>query len=298
MSLEASQIVDQIEASTTQALPQENTGASTDANPSTQAPTEDPKVSSRLEVLIKREQAAVQREKAAKFLEAQNEASAKDIAAFRELKDKKDIRAILEAFELSPETVAQGLVELTDNSPDSKLKLLENKLEQFRASQEEAEKRRLEESKKANELQEQKAISDFKSEIKTYLKDNAARYELISFEEQENLVFDVIEEQYRRTLDTETGVGKVLSVAEAADKVEAFLEEKYNKSRGLSKVKALWSAVPKELLQNAAKQEAKPSQKPMTLTNNLSATPQHSKRPLTDDEKVRVAIANVLGRKA
>lgn len=306
MSLEASQIVDQMETTTPETV-QESIQAApgTDAQPKEQSQgietPKDEKVSSRLEVLIKREQAAVQRERAAKLKEAEIEASMKDIHAFRELKSKPDIKAILETFGLSSEQAAQALMESVDNSPDTKIKALESRLEQFQKSQEEAEKRKAEDARKSAEAQEQKAISDFKSEIKTYLTDNKERYELIAFEEQQELVFEVIDEQYRRTLDPESGVGKVMSIQEAADKVEQFLEVKYDKSKGLNKVKALWSAVPKEAIERAVKPEASPlSQKPKTptLTNNLSATPMSQKRPMSDQEKVQVAIANVLGRRA
>jgi len=47
-------------------------------------------------------------------------------------------------------------------------------------------------------------------------------------------------------MNPETGVGKVMSIAEAADKVEEILEKQYDKSRTLNKASSPMGCSPKE----------------------------------------------------
>ncbi len=274
-------------------------GASTDANPAPAGARPDDKVASKIEVLIRREQMARQRELAAQQKEADLEAKLKafedrfkKVDEFESIKTKNPLQA-LEKLGLTYEDLTK--IQLSDGEvpPDVQIKKIEEKFSQFETAREQEKAQQAETAKKAAADREEQAISSFKGEIGTYLDDNKARYELISFESQQDLVFQVIDEHYRRTIDPETGVGKVMKIEEAADKVEQFLEEKEIKRRSVSKVKALWSAVPKDAIKDAAKQINKPVQQPRTLTNNLSAnqTARKSTAPITDQERVQRAIA-------
>lgn len=272
------------------------------------------KVSSKLEVLIKREQAALFRERLAKQKEAELEAK---MQAFQE--KEREIQEFQKAKGNSKEALKHlGLTydeltraELADGQipPEVQIKKIEEKFDAFKSQKEQEEKARQDEAERQARAQEQKAIDTFKVEINSYLTDNKDRYEFINFEGEQQLVFDVVDEHYNRTLylaqrDFQAGkisqdqvIGKVMSIKEAADKVEEHLEKKYNKAKELNKTKALWGSVPKAPLQEALKPQTNKPQPSKTLTNQLSAKVQTPtvNRMITDEERVQKAIAYARG---
>lgn len=300
MNNEVAQILDN--PAPNQAAPQ---APITEALP--EKPAAQEKVSGKLEMLIRREQQALQRERFAKQKEAEVESKLQQLLE-REKKiqefegAKGNSKKAMELLGLNYDELTKSHLQDGEIPPEVHIKKIEEKFDAFKSAKEQEDKQRAEETKRAAEAQEHKAIADFKGEINTYLKDNAARYELIAFEGQEELVFDVIDEHYNRTLNPETGVGNVMTKAEAADKVEAFLEQKEIKRKELAKVKTLWGSVPKNTVQNAAKPEAVINKPLKTLTNQLSARATPSKeanRFLTDEERVQKALqyhSNLLKR--
>lgn len=297
MGTEAAQIVDQMEAKPTPA-PQPTTQV---LAPEQVAKPED-RVSSKIDILIKREREALARERQAKQKETELEEKIRRIQQFDEVRTNP--KKALELLGLDYDQLTQAILNDGQLPPDVQYKKLEDKFDSFRSAQEEVEKKRQEEAVKRAQAQEEQAITNFKSEINQYLDDNKARYELINFEGGQELVYEVIDEHYTRTMkahqkelaelgeDLSSAVGKVLSITEAADKVELYMEQKYHKAKDLNKTKTLWGAVPQGLVKEAAKAESKPHQKPNTLTNNLSAGQTiQRKAPLSDDERVQLAIA-------
>lgn len=260
------------------------------------------RVSNKLEVLIKREQAALFRERLAKQKEADVNARLQELqsreAKIQEFEGAKgNSKKALEMLGLNYDELSRSILKDGEIPPEVQIKKIEDKFEAFKAAKDQEDQRKIEDQKRHAEAQEVRAISDFKTEINTYLSDNSARYELIAFEGQQDLVFDVIDEHYTRTINPETGVGKVMSKSDAADKVEAYLEQKEVKRKELNKVKTLWGAVPKVTLQQAAKPQTNIRTPPKTLTNQLSATAKTTdpNRILTDEERVQKAIAYARG---
>lgn len=270
---------------------QQNVGEAAPTETSPQVARDDNgKFSNKIEVLIRREREAVARERALKDKEAEIEAKLVKYNDFDGAKTNP--KKALELLGMSYDELTQSLLNDGSIPPEVQIRKVDEKIEALRKSQEEDKQRQADDNKRRQDESEKAAVFSFKKDITTYLTDNKVRYELIDFEGQQELVFDVIDEHYNRTLDPETGVGKVMSVAEAADKVEEFLEQKYHKSRNVSKVKALWEAVPKAPIKEAAKQELQQQrQPPRTLTNNLSATQMPRAKVLTDEERVQKAIA-------
>jgi hypothetical protein len=271
------------------------------------SPTDD-KISPKLQVLIQREKAAVERERAAKALEASAVARGQEIEArlqrlneFENIK-KTNPRKALELLGMSYQDLTQ--VELNDGEipPEIKIKQVEEKFSSFVESQKAERQAQEEAQKQAEAKHHESTIAKFKGEIGTHLKENSNRYELIEFEQSQDLVYDVIDEHYNRTyLDAvkkaeETGDdvadvrGEVLSISQAADKVEAHLEKKYDKARNLNKVKTLLA--PRQAIPSVEKPKAPQRQQPTTLNNNLSASPASPRKfPLTDEERVAKAIS-------
>lgn len=283
---EAAQILDQSPA--TPAPIVTPSGVSTDAAP---LPQQDDKLASKLEILLKREQQIVERDNIAKAKEKELEAKLARIAEFESAKNGNYKKA-LELLGTDYDSLTQSMLQDGSIPPEAQIKKLDEKFEQFKTEQQKQEEARLAQAQKDAQDKEQQVIQGFKGEITQYLKDNTARYELIGFEEQEDLVFSVIDEHYNRTLNPETGIGKIMSIKEAADKVELFLEQKYERSRNVGKIKSLWGMLP----QPAKKQIEQVASK-KTLSNNLTASqaaPQ-ARAPLSDEERVQRAIAYAKG---
>lgn len=305
MNIEVAQILDK---STAPDPIQDNMGEGkvTDDLPQ---PTNKPeeRVSGKIEVLIRREQAALVRERQAKEREAALEAKLKAIeereARVNEFETKKkNPKEALELLGLSYDDITQAHLNDGELPPQIEIKKLRQEVEEYKRlqkSEKDQEKEAaLAEAKRHAEAQETKAIDTFKEEINTYITDNSSRYELIRFEGEEQLVYDVIDEHYNRTIDEATGLGKVMLIKEAADKVEEHLEQKEIKRKEVGKVKTLWGAIPKETQDKLAKQEIKKTQPPQrTLTNQLSASAQAPKKPhvMTDEERVQKALAYARG---
>lgn len=275
------------------------------AEPAAAAPPE--KVSNKLQVLIQREKEAVKRERAAKALEsaaqaretalAEREARVKEFESIKQTNPRKALAL------LGLDYQALTMAELNDGhiTPDIKIQKVEEKFDSFMKAQEDAKRQEAEAAEKKQADEYAKALDNHKTEISKFLKENSARYELIAFEGNDDLVYDVIDAHYTRTLEAaqakaeESGEdpadirGEVLTIAAAADMVEAHLEKKYDKARDLAKVKALMAPRPSN---PSAKPKATPSHTPKTLNNNLSATPATPRRaPRTDEDRIAEAIA-------
>ncbi len=296
--LTAAQVLDASASPT----PPNNEASKTDPAP------KDETVSGKFQALIQREKQALQREMAAKARESAAETRAREIEAreakvkeFESLKETNPLKA-LELLGLNYQQLTQVALADGNVTPDLKIKKVEDKFDSFLKSQEEEKRQQSEDAQKKLQAQSEATITKFKTEIGDYIKENSSRYELIQFEQSEELVYDVVDEHYNRTLlaaqkkaeeegeDTSSVRGDILTIAQAADKIEAHLEKKYDGARKLSKVQALL----------AQRQEKKPvvkpqnplSQMPKTLNNNLSATPAQPRKSFrTDDDRVRDAIA-------
>ena len=281
-------------------------------------PAKDDRISPKLEALIRRERIAIQREQAAKTkeLEVQNRFKEfsereKKIQEFESIKQSNPRKA-LELLGMSYQDLTQ--VELNDGQIPSDLKIrqVEDKFDQFVRSQQEAVEKQTQAQKELEEKRQAETLEQFKGQIGAHLKGNANRYELIAFEQSDDLVYDMIDEHYNTTLkaaqekaraegrDPSEEVGDVMKIAEAADKIEQLLEQKYDKARSLTKLQALMAPKPgqKSILDEQIKpkpvgQEAfNPSQKPQTLTHTLQAqSAPRSTGIVSDDERLRRAIA-------
>lgn len=264
------------------------------------AVAQDPKVSQRLQVLVQREKQALAREQVAKQKEAELEAK---IQAFKSREDRvsefesrtKDPMKAIEHLGYSYQDLTAAALNDGTLPPEIQVRKVEEKFDAYIKAQEAAEKQKAEDAKKEAAKSEEKVIHDFKSEINAFIDSDPLAYELIKFDGLQDYVFLTIDEHYSRTMKPETGVGEVMSIKDAADKVEKMLEKKYEDAKKLTK----FNQQPKPILPAhvAKPQDFTARPKPQrTLTNQLSATPAPPRtRPLTDDERVQKAIAYARG---
>jgi len=257
---EAGQILDKADS----IVPTPTGVANKDVQPLPSTPKEEP-ISPKLAVLMERERQALNREKMAKTQEEKLRERLQKVEQFESV--KKDPKKALEFLGLSYDELTQSILKDGEIPPSVEIKGLRDEIDQLKEQLKLKAQTEAEEQQKKVSEQETRAVSEFKSEINDYLKSNAQRYELIDFEQANELVYEVIDEHYNRTIDQTTGVGKVMPIQEAADRVEEYLEKKYLAAKEKNKVKAFWSNMPKGLQDQLKKQEV--SQPLKTLTNNL-----------------------------
>jgi hypothetical protein len=258
--------------------------------------TEDGKISPKFQALLKRERLTLDKERAATQRERdledrlkQFEEREKRVTEFETLKKTNPLKA-LEMLGLSYQELTEVALKDGQVPAELQVKQVEERLDTFLRQQQELEQRRIENEKHRAEEEETRTITEFKTEISDYIKQNSERYEFIAFEQNDGLVYDVIEGHYNRTKDPETGTGEVLTIAQAADKVEEYLEQKYDKARQLKKLQAMLA--PRPAPKTPEKSINTRSQAPKTLNNQLSASSSTvPDRVLTDEERVARAIA-------
>lgn len=286
--------------------PTQETTTTTEAAPKAQ----EDKVSGRLEMLIRREQQAIARERIAKAAESESsrlraelDSERARITEFNSLKSNPKLA--LEKLGLTYDELTKAMLSDGEVPPEVEFKKLRGEIDGLKASREDERKQQAENAKAQALQQESQAIDGFKSEINTYCKDNAARYEFINFDERQDEVYELIDAHYTKTQlahakeleaegqDASKAVGKVMKIAEAADKIEEFYEKREKDKQKLAKVQALWSSVPKNtLMKEVEKQLDKPKTPPRTLTNAQSAQLASPRpRPRSDEERVAQAIA-------
>lgn len=289
-------------------------------SPSPQAEKAPEKISPQVLAMIRREKRATEIERRNKESETSLQAKLSSFAErearlekFEALKKTNPMEA-LDLLGLSYQDLTQIALADGNVTPDVQVKQMDERLTQFIKSQEMAAQIQTEAQQKQAQAEMTKTTDTFKKEISKYLKDHSDRYELIQFEQDEASVFDVVEEHYERTRKEKvassgdpTAVGEVLSIADAADRVEGFHEQNSEKRAGLKKTQAIYQRAYNQAKQDLQKQTANPFQVPgylrtpqppaqKTLTNQLSATPSPSRgAPLTDEERKAKAIAYARG---
>lgn len=262
----------------------------------------DSRVSSKMELLIRREQQALRLEQRARQREAELDAKAKAFeereARMKEFDSVKtgNSKKALDLLGMNYDQLTQSVLKDGEIPPEVQIKRLEEKLEQYQSSLSKRDEEAKLQAQAMNQRQEQKAISDFKDEIGSYVKENSGRYEYTIYENAEEQIFKEIDEHYGKTIDPDTGVGVVMSMKEAADKIEEKLEQKYIKARELKKTQAYMAAAQARKSSFGQSRELRPQTPPRTLTNQMTATPQPKRtHPLTDEERKQKAIAYARG---
>lgn len=200
------------------------------------APQPNPKadlLSSKFAQLTKKEREISQREKEIK-------AHHEQLEQYKSLKTsaKEKVNEALEHLGLTAEDVINWQIKQLeaddeDHTPEGRYKKLEAKLmgfEQAQAEKERLEKERLEQAEKERTEQ---LITNFKSNITSFITDNAEKFELVSNLGATEDVFDVIELNYQKT-------GKMMNIEQAVELVENhYLEESKAIINKTNKLKSL-----------------------------------------------------------
>jgi hypothetical protein len=274
--------------------------------PTPESKASEDRVSSKLQMLIRREKQARVLEQSAKSKEELITAKEAALTAreaklieFENLKETNPKKA-LELLGLSYQDLTQ--VELADGQIPAEVKIrkLEEKIAKYGETLEERDRLSAQDAKRQKEQLELQAVADYKSEISDHIKANPDRYEFLSFELGDKVaeeVYEIVDQHYNKTLQEsmdngdEKPVGKIMGVEEASNLLELTLDKKYDKLINLKKFQTKLKPVPPKV---EVRQEPI-RHKPQTLTNNMQGRSMPTAHVLTDEERVQKAIAYAKG---
>lgn len=283
--------------STAQTTPQTQPSAATQAVtpeiPSAKTPTPE-EINSRFAALAKRDRLVRLQAQKAKQLEAQIVDRERQIAERERKLSERDSEWDQE-FKLSPLEALKkrgySYADLTKAAlndgkfhPDVELREVRSEIEKLRQDQADKEKKAQESQTLSQQKAEQEAVENFKLGITDFLQKNNEKYELTALYDADDFVFQTIEEHYLRS--KEAGNPKVLSIDEACELVESYLEKEIERTAQKSK---------KFQSKYMAPKQAEP-QKPKsttTLTNDMipsSAVPSLLS-PKNEQDRLKRALA-------
>lgn len=249
------------------------------------------RVSDRFAFLAKKEQAVVrQRQELKAQLEAMEQQKAEMARLRQEIEGSRSKKesyrtnplALLEEHGLSYKELTDYILNNNTVSTESQIKALQEKLESVEKQRELDRQEAADRARKAAEEREQAVISEFKTEIGTFLKRESDKYELTNLYDSADLVYDTVEEYFAKT-------NKVLSIPEACDLVEAYLEKQVEKSLATKKLSSKVSK-PQDEPQTASPQPAQ-QRKTLTNTNYTSSTPSLVSPRVENDRMARALAA-------
>lgn len=260
----------------------------------------EPKVgegANRFAFLAKKEQAIVRQRQELKAqieaLNAQRSELDKLRAEIDEVKSRRtgyktNPLAALDDAGLSYKELTDYILNNQQISPEQKLKALEEKfeskieaLERQREEERQATQRRYEEQQAQRE---QQVISEFKGEIASYVATHKDTYELTNLYDSADLVYDTVDAYYEKS-------GKVLSIPEACDLVEKYLESQVEKSL---KTKKLSARLPKAPTEPTVERPTPDTPAPRRTLNNqtyTSSTPSVVSPKVENDRMARALAA-------
>ena len=169
-------------------------------------------------------------------------------------------------------------------TPDMQMKLMREEIEDgYKDKFEQLEKRLTDKEEQEKVARYDKIQKNYMNKISNFVEKNVDTYEFIQANGAYEVVYDVVEKHYKDS-------GKILTIKEAADAVEAHFEGEAEK---LLKLKKVGSRLQSYMQQQEKAKE--PSKKPVTLTNAHSqqSFEEQPKRQLTDEESKR-EIAKLL----
>lgn len=277
------------------APPAPTNGASPPPAAAPEPKKEDERFAPRFAALARKEKGLVEKEKGLSEREkglAEREAK---LAGYESLKDraKKDPVSVMNELDMSYEQLTRMI--LNDGKPgtEDKITELEQKLEderKARIEKEEADKKR---ETAAQKEWVERQFAWYRDSIKRTIESAPDDFELIIANEAHDLVWSVTEEWFNET-------GEILSVADAAKRVEDYLTadaEKLLKTKKLSARVTPQSPKAEQAKANGASsitEAARTLRSARTLTNSQThSDPMPKERALTREERIKAAEAKL-----
>lgn len=260
------------------------------SNESNEAPK--PPESSRFAAIAKREREIQRREAEIKAREAEIQAKGTptSIDDIRRQFSSNPLKA-LEALGFSYDDLTNQVLNDKEPTPELESKSVRQEFEEFKRQLAEKEEKARQDQETNLKKQHEQALADFTGEVNQFILTNSEKYELIAYNEATPLVLAVIEQHFQQTKEKDPTQPRILSIAEASDLVESYLESQTDRLLATKKISAkigskTTAEAPKA--KSAEPQFSQPSAK--TLTNSLTSSAVPSSLP-ANTERDRMARA-------
>jgi len=246
------------------------------------------RASDKFAVLARKEAEIYRRQQAVRQQQAELARQAEEIKAFQEMKRSARLNPVeaLKQLGLTYEEVTEYLMNDNKPTPSAEVMSVKQELEEFKRQAAEEQRRFMEEQRSRAEAEQQEIVEQFHEEVSDYVAQHADTYELTSLYGGANLVWQVIEENFKQTQ-------KLMSIPDAAKLVEEHYEELARKAQATKKFAATQQKA-------ASPQVPAQTQAPRlgpTLTNDLTASAaNNSQRPRTEGDRIAAALARLEGR--
>lgn len=194
---------------------------------------------------------------------------------------KSNPLAVLEDHGLSYKELTDYILNNNTVSTESQIKALQEKIEQQEKQRELDRQEQLKREQERHAAREAEVITEFKSEIGNFLSRQSEKYELTNLYDSADLVYDTVEEYFAKT-------NKVLSIPEACDLVETYLEKQVEKSLATKKLSAKVSK--QEPASPTANKTSEP-RRTLTNTDYTSSTPSLVSPKVENDRMSRALAA-------
>lgn len=201
------------------------------------------------------------------------------LAAFEEKKKRARENPLdyLAEGELTYDDLTQYYLNGKKPSPETKVGVLESKLQDL-------EKKLQDKLKEEEESKKLSKVREFQSEIAKKMTADVEKYELLNTFGNAETVYNLIDQHYQET-------GSIMDIEEACDLAESYFEKEAEaQAEKMLKLKKL--ATKFGSLKESPKAEVRPTptENRPTLTNELSQNlPTRSDRPMTDRERLKKA---------
>jgi hypothetical protein len=242
----------------------------------------EPKESQRFAALARKERALVEESRKLSQAREQLTQQYQAIQAFEEAAKAAKLNpvGVLQALGVSQEELGQFLLNGGEPAPENQLAALQAEIEGLKSQRQRDEEAAQLQAQQAQQTEEQKLLTEFQTEVATFVKTKPDDYEFVLAYGQEPLVAEVIREAYEQT-------GELIEFKQAADMVEEHLSAQIEKAAKLKKF------VSKFATPSGDKKPSPPAlQAPTrTLTNQHSASTPTPPRQSFEDERMARALA-------
>jgi hypothetical protein len=189
--------------------------------------------------------------------------------------------AALEDAGLSYKELTDFILNNNTVSTESQIKALQDKISEVESARQRDHQEREENSKRQAAEREVQVIAEFKNEISNFISSKKDDYELTNLYESSDLVYDTVEAYFEKT-------SKVLSIPEACQLVETYLEKQVEKSL---QTKKLGSRFQKPAEETIAKSDPQAPRRTLNNQTYTSSTPSMVSPKVESDRMSRALAA-------
>lgn len=186
---------------------------------------------------------------------------------------------------------------LNDNkiTPELQVQAIQQKIEKVEQSFQQQQEAAQKAAQQQAQAEYQQTVETFQEDIGTFVSEHPDDYELISLHDAQAIIYDTIEQHWDRSYKTwlkdKTGPRpKMMSIKDAADQLEKYLEDRVEKSYQTKKFQA--KVKPKDA--PVAPNDPSTGFQPKSLNNSLTSSAAASFLPAaTEEDRMKRALAKL-----